>query len=201
MSTTNLIGANNQRLSFAAAAASTTPSGGSSTAKTPDYHLPWTGPVVEAALQKIIDLDLSKIGGIKVLDSSVTEPFDLDTLVDIGNYTTTYVVDTLFPDDIKGSSPVNVSVFTKDGYLFQLIETMGNRYARFSDDSGTTWSVLSPKINNGPIDTSDPSTPAKDPIDDLADRVEALENGAGSLKLGTVEDAKKMINGTYVYPD
>ena len=41
----------------------------STTSGNSDYHLPWTGEVVQETLQKAMDIDLSGIGGIKTVES------------------------------------------------------------------------------------------------------------------------------------
>ena len=173
----------------------------STTSGNSDYHLPWTGEVVQETLQKAMDIDLSGIGGIKTVESDATHPANPNELMEKGSYTINYVDDSDFPDDVKGISPVQMYIYEQDGILMQLLEAGGNSYIRWFDESTGLWSVWSPKTDNGKIDTSDPSVPAEDPIQELDERVTILENATveADVKWGSVEDAQKMIAGTYDY--
>lgn len=190
-----LLSSTDERIAMAAEAAEN-----GNISKTPDYHLPWTGPVVEAALLKIMDLDVSGVGGIKVIESSSSTPANLDGLTDPGKYTVNYVTATDFPEDLQGIVPLTVTVYEKDGVLYQLVEGMGDIYVRYSTDSGESWSAWSPKpTNSGGIDTSgEPEVPKPDPIVELTERVSKLEtSAAGGVSIGSAEDATKMLAGTY----
>lgn len=188
---------------FSAPAVSTLADVTSEGTKTPDYHLPWTGSVVEETLRKAMDLDPSEMGGVIVLPSTSSEPANIDSVLDPGNYVANYMTGTTgFPSELAGVTPINLSVFTKDGILYQIVEGMGDKFARYSKDNGGTWSVFSPKAtNSGGIDTSGTGQePAPDPVEDLEDRVENIENiVSAGVSIGTEEDATKMLNGTYDY--
>lgn len=173
----------------------------STTSGNADYHLPWTGEVVQETLQKAMDIDLDGIGGIKIIESTESHPANPNTLKDKGSYTIDYIDDSDFPEDVQGISPVQMYIYEQDGVLMQLLEAGGNCYLRWFDESTGLWSVWSPKTDNGKIDTSDPSTPTPDPIEELDRRVTALEGQTvdADVKWGTVEDARKMIAGTYDY--
>lgn len=175
----------------------------STTSANADYHLPWTGEVVQETLQKAMDIDLDGIGGVTIIESSTTEKADVDSVTDKGNYTIEYPDDSDFPDEAKGVSPVTLNVYEQDGLLIQLLEAAGNRYIRWFDETTGRWSVWSPKTDNSEIDTSDPSTPADDPIEKLDERVTTLENATveADVKWGSVADAQKMLAGTYDYGD
>lgn len=175
--------------------------------KTPDYHLPWTGKVVEDTLRKAMEMDPSEMGGVLVLPSTYEEPANIDTVLDPGNYVANYMTATGFPSELSGVTPINLQVFTKDGILYQIVEGLGDKFARYSKDNGVSWSVFSPKpINSGGIDTSGAGdVPTPDPIEELDKRVEALEDiiaggvTVGGVTLGSTEDAQKMLDGTYDY--
>lgn len=192
---------------FSSPAVSTLADVTSGETKTPDYHLPWTGSVVEETLRKAMELNPSEMGGMVVLPSTSSEPANIDSVLDPGNYVANYMTGTTgFPSELVGVTPINLSVFTKDGVLYQIVEGMGDKFARYSKDNGGTWSVFSPKAtNSGGIDTSGSGQdPAPDPVEDLEDRVSAIETTidtvvAGAVSVGTEEDATKMLNGTYDY--
>lgn len=172
--------------------------------KTPDYHLPWTGSKVEETLRKAMDLDPSTIGGVLVLASTAEEPANIDSVLDPGNYVANYMTGTGFPSELTGVTPINLSVFTKDDILYQIVEGMGDKFARYSKDGGASWSVFSPKAtNSGGIDTSGTGQdPAPDPVEDLDNRVTAIEAiVSAGVTVGTTEDAQAMLNGTYDYGD
>lgn len=170
--------------------------------KTPDYHLPWTGAVVEETLRKAMELDPTEMGGVIVLESTYSTPANIDNVLDPGNYVANYMTATGFPSELTGVVPVNVSVFLKNSILYQVVEGMGDKFARYSKDSGATWSVFSPKsTNSGGIDTSGSGqNPTPDPVEDLEDRVSALETlVAAGVSVGSEEDAEAMLDGTYDY--
>ena len=175
--------------------------GDGTTPKTPDYHLPWTGEVVEETLRKMMDFDPDQAGGVTVLPSTEGAPAQIDEVLDAGNYTANYMTSTLsvFPPDLTDVSPINLVVYEKDGIIYQMIEGMGDRYTRFTEDNGASWSVWSPKsTTSGGINTGDPETPAEDPIEDIQDRLEQLETSLGaSVTVGTAEQATAMLEGKY----
>ena len=154
-----------------------------------------------------MELNPSETGGVIVLPSTSSEPANIDSILDPGNYVANYMTGTTgFPSELVGVTPINLSVFTKDGILYQIVEGMGDKFARYSKDNGGTWSVFSPKAtNSGGIDTSGTGqNPAPDPVEDLEDRVSAIETTidavvAGAVSVGTEKDATKMLNGTYDY--
>lgn len=170
--------------------------------KTPDYHLPWTGAVVEETLRKMMDFDPASAGGVIVLESTAGEPAEIDGLIEPGNYTARYAKSTLrpFPEELTGVSPINIIVYEKDNVNYQMIEGMGDRYTRYSTDEGTSWSVWSDKATNtGGINRGDdPETPAEDPFKEVTDKVTDLEQTvAKSVTLGTTEEATAMLEGKY----
>lgn len=177
-----------------------------SVAKTPDYHLPWTGPVVEQALQKAMDLDPSSVGGILVVPSTSDTPANADDIVDPGEYIANFFTASDLPAELQGVTPVKLTVSIKDGIIYQEIEGLGDKWTRFSSDNGDTWSVWSPKPTaSGGIDISgDPEVPTPDPIDDITDRLDKIEkNMSGTLtsgaSFGSEEMAQQMLAKTYNY--
>lgn len=192
---------------------STTSTGGvttyadSDTGKTPDYHLPWTGAVVEETLRKMMEFDPSTAGGVIVLESSEGEPANADTVLDPGNYTANFMTGTSWPPEIEGVTPTNLIVYEKDGVIYQLVEAMGDRFVRYSTDQGASWSAWSEKaVNSGGIDTSgEPDEPKEDPFQDLVDRVDGIENqietivGGETVSIGTTEEGQAILDGTYDY--
>ena len=187
-----LLTSNEERASMLATALATSTS-------TPDYHLPWTGEVVEETLRKMMNFNPDSAGGVITLPSTAEAPANLDTVTDPGCYTAKYVTATGLPEDAQGITPTNMTVFTSDGVLYQLIDALGNKWIRFSKDDGATWSVWSPKSTNaGDLDTSgDGSTPAEDPMVNITNQVKIFqESGA---RIGTEEMATAMLNGTYDY--
>ena len=115
---------------------STTPTGGVTTyaGKTPDYHLPWTGAVVEETLRKMMEFDPSTAGGVIVLESSEGKPANADTVLDPGNYTANFMTGTSWPSEIEGVTPTNLIVYEKDGIIYQMVEAMCDRFVRYSTD-------------------------------------------------------------------
>lgn len=202
-----------------------TPPSGESNLKTPDYHLPFTGPEVEDALWKIIRLDLNEVGGVTIIESTPDAPANLDVIVEPGNYTLEYAQAATFPDELVGVTILNLGVFRQaDGTLIQILEGAGQTWYRFSKDEGQTWSQFAIKSTNGPIDTSgDPTTPpGKDPItileehadevdrklqqidQDLTDITEQINNMQTSITdsmlwLGSAEVGTQIVNGTFDY--
>ena len=177
------------------------------TGKTPDYHLPWTGAVVEETLRKMMEFDPSTAGGVIVLESSEGSPANADTVLDPGNYTANFMTGTSWPSEITGVTPTNLIVYEKDGIIYQLVEAMGDRFVRYSTDSGTSWSAWSEKaVNSGGIDTSgEPDTPKDDPFQDLVDRVDSIENqietivGGDTVSIGSTEEGQAILDGTFDY--
>lgn len=194
---------------------------GNDNTKTPDYHLPFTGDQVTAALWKIINLDLNSVGGVIVLESSVAAPYALDSLVQIGNYTTNYISASKVPQELVGITPVNISVFTdQEGNLYQIIEGAGGVWYRFSKDRGQTWSDMYKKPSNAPVKAGDTVTtpPAPDPVEQLQTDVgtlktdstqhtqqiesvqQELRNTRGTtVFIGTTEAGTQILNGTFDY--
>ena len=183
---------NEERIAMANAAVAA-----SSETSTPDYHLPWTGPVVEETLRKMMDFDPSTAGGVIALKSTAEAPANLDTVLDPGSYIANYVTATGLPEDAQGVTPTTMTVFSKDGILYQVIDALGNKWARFSKDNGASWSVWSPKsTNSGDIDTSgDGSTPQEDPMEDITNQVNIFKTKG--VTVGTTEQAAAMLAGKY----
>lgn len=173
--------------------------------KTPDYHLPWTGAQVEETLRKMMNFNPAEAGGVKVLASTSEQPADADSVMDAGNYTANFMTSTksVWPAELADVSPVNMTVYEKDGGIYQMIESMGDNFTRFTTDNGTTWSVWSPKpIASGGIDDTDPEQPVEDPIEDIKDRLDKVEEDLDTvteagLSLGTTEQAEAMLDGKY----
>lgn len=201
-----------ERLAMAYAAAA------DSIAKVPDYHLPYTGDQTSFAIKKILELDLHGVGGIYILDSTSKEPANFDEVTDPGKYITNYGTSSGgLPDDAEGGMPITLDVFEKDGYLFQLMNDMGDLYYRFSTDDGRTWSPWYPKSATSgglplPVDPTNPdSKPPKDTITIIQEHLDGIDENIKqilkdyedfrkvSLHLGTVDDAKKMLAKTYNY--
>ena len=177
-----------------------------SVAKTPDYHLPWTGPVVQSAIQKAIDLDPNSIGGIHTLPSTSDQPANADDIIDPGEYIANFFTASDLPPELVGVTPVKLTVSVKGGVIYQEIEGLGDKWTRFSSDNGATWSVWSPKPTaSGGIDISgDPEVPAPDPIDDITKRLTNIEKSMdATLKsgasIGTEAMAQQMLTKTYDY--
>lgn len=212
------------------AQADTSGAASGSNLRTPDYHLPFTGPEVEDALWKIINLKIEGVGGITIIESSVDAPYNLDLLVNPGNYVLDYAQSNTFPDSLKGVTVLNVSVYRNaQGHLIQIMEAAGQKWYRFSQNGGLTWSAWAVKTTNGPDDidtTRDPAQPApKDPITVLEENQAELEKKIGDvntaignintritnletsisnlsgsmLKLGPADTATKILNGTFDY--
>lgn len=185
----------NERIAMAASAST-------QTTTTPDYHLPWTGAVVEATLRKMMDFNPGEVGGIIVLESSSDAPANIDSVVEPNNYTAKYMTGSNWPEELKGASPVNLSVSTKDGVIYQLIESMGNKWIRYSTDDGGTWSKWIVKAtNSGDIDTEDPDgDPPKDPVTIINENIEVLQNFMkASITVGTEDIATAMLEGKFDY--
>jgi hypothetical protein len=190
-----------------AAVASTASS--ESVAKTPDYHLPYTGDQVLDALYKIINLDIDALQGsigYTTLTSSEANPLSLDTVVDAGFYTVDYVTGKNLPDGVDEVTPLRLDVYVnEEGTTFQVLDVMGNKWYRYRKTDGTGWSDWTAKPTNASnIDPdADPETTDPDPIDALDERVTALEkqisDGVGDVSYGTEEDGAAMLNGTYDY--
>lgn len=173
---------------------------------TPDYHLPWTGEVVEELLRKMYDFDPNTAGGITVLTSTESSPAESDTVLDAGNYVANYMTSTLstWPSDLTGVTPINLIVYEKDGVLYQLIEGMGDRYVRYSSDTGTTWSeweskpIASGGIGTGSEDEKNALEQLQDDVSSITERLDALDTSiAGFVTVGTTEEATAMLNETY----
>lgn len=186
--------ANSERIAMAASAASTSTT-------TPDYHLPWTGAVVEETLRKMMNFNPNEVGGIVVLESSSDAPANIDSVVEPNNYTAKYMTATNWISDLTGASPVNLSVFTQDGIVYQLVESMGNKWIRFSTDNGANWSDWIVKAtNSGDINTEDPEEEQKDQITIINENLTQINNTlAASITVGPTDIGEAMLNGTFDY--
>lgn len=164
---------------------------------TPDYHLPWTGPVVEETLRKMMDFNPDEAGAVIVLTSTKEEPANLDTVLDPGNYVANYITATGLPEDAQGITPNNISVVSKEDILYQIIECMGNKWIRYSKDAGDSWSAWSPKsTNSGEIDTSGTGEdPQPDPMEEITNQVNIFKTKG--VQIGTAEQATAMLAGKY----
>lgn len=197
-------------------AESSTSGGTNTNLRTPDYHLPYTGLEVHQALQKIMDLDLNEVGGTTIIPSEPTAPADIDHLTQLGNFIINYIQASDLPADLQGYQPINLSVYRDpNGHLVQLIEAGGIKYYRISDDNGLTWSEWILKSTNEPDIPSGKPGPGETPPNviktiqdtiathgtDIANLGTQLNGVKGNyVKLGAVNDATAMLNGTYNYP-
>ena len=164
---------------------------------TPDYHLPWTGEVVEETLRKMMNFDPSTAGGVVVLQSTSESPANLDTVLDPNNYTANYVTATGLPEEAQGVTPTTMTVFLHDGITYQVIDALGNKWIRYTKDNGASWSTWSPKsTNSGELDTSgDGSTPQTDPIEEMQTTVNIFKTEG--VRVGDAETATAMLEGRY----
>ena len=164
---------------------------------TPDYHLPWTGEVVEETLRKMMNFDPSTAGGVIVLQSTSESPANLDTVLDPNNYTANYVTATGLPEEAQGVTPTTMTVFLHDGITYQLIDALGNKWIRYTKDNGVSWSAWSPKsTTSGELDTSgDGSTPQEDPIEEMQTTVNIFKTEG--VRVGDAETATAMLEGRY----
>lgn len=176
--------------------------------KTPDYHLPFTGPEVEDALWKIIRLNLNEVGGVTIIESTADAPANLDIIVDPGNYTLEYAQAATFPDTLVGVTVLNLGVFKDaDGTLIQILEGAGQTWYRFSKDEGQTWSQFAVKSTNGPIDTSGNVTdpPGKDPITILNEHAQKVDQDISSINTSItninkeIQDLKNSVSGSMLW--
>jgi hypothetical protein len=160
---------------------------------------------VEQALKKAIDLNVDEVGGVKVVQSTESKPANIDGLVDPGEYTSNYISATDLPEDLQGVTPTKITVYTKDGVLYQVVEGLGDVWVRFSSDEGDTWSAWSPKpMQSGGINTEDPEVVQPDEFETLKKKVEGLSNSVSQIEgdiatWGTAEVGAAMLDGTYDY--
>ena len=107
----------------------------------------------------------------------------------------------------EGDIRALIEDYEKDGVIYQLVEAMGDRFVRYSTDSGASWSAWSEKaVNSGGIDTSgEPDEPKEDPFQDLVDRVDGIEGqietivGGDTVSIGSTEEGQAILDGTYDY--
>lgn len=187
LNTSNTSTAERLAMAFAAAV--------DSIAKVPDYHLPYTGDQTSFAIKKILELDLHGVGGIYILDSTKENPANLDTVADPGKYVANYVTATGIPPDVAGCTPVSMDVFTKDGYIFQLTDSMGDLYYRYSNDGGNTWSIWIPKSSTSgglPIipEGQDPTIPPKDAITIINEHLTKIDGDITTIQ-GDITNIKR----------
>lgn len=184
----------NERIAMAASAST-------QATTTPDYHLPWTGAVVEETLRKMMNFNPNDVGGIVVLESSSDAPANIDSVVEPNNYTAKYMTGSKWPAELTGASPVNLSVSSKDNVIYQLVESMGNKWIRYSTDQGANWSDWIVKAtNSGTIDTDDPEAEQKDQITIINENITNLQNFmAASITVGAEDIATAMLQGKFDY--
>lgn len=184
----------NERIAMAASAST-------QDTTTPDYHLPWTGAVVEETLRKMMNFNPNDVGGIVVLESSSDAPANIDSVVEPNNYTAKYMTGSKWPAELTGASPVNLSVSTKDNVIYQLVESMGNKWIRYSTDQGANWSDWIVKAtNSGTIDTDDPEAEQKDQITIINENITNLQNFmAAGITVGAEDIATAMLQGKFDY--
>lgn len=106
------------------------------------YHSSYTGPEIDESVGKI--LKQKDLGMGKTLDSSVDEPFDLNTLInEEGTYTIQYVVGAV--DESEYGKPIEIKVFTyPDGRPGQRYEKNGIAYERKYDPESSEWGEWEP---------------------------------------------------------
>ena len=170
--------------------------------KTPDYHLPYTGEQVQFAIKKILELDLNKVGGFIVLESTVDNPANIDNVVDPGQYIANYIYATGLPDDLADTHPVAVKVYYTGDTLYQITDAMGDTWYRFSKDGGETWSPWYPKSSTqGGCPTEWPDgTEPKDVITIINEAIEDIYSRlARCISLGQPEIAKAMLEYRFDY--
>lgn len=124
------------------------------------YPTKYQGPQIDEALEKGRSLRVVNNGWIK-LDSSSSSPTNLGSLKNPGNYTTSYWTD----GPNLGSSvvaPLNITVTTVDGILYQFAEIAGEKYCRSNalyEDTYGEWSIdqVIGAVNPGPIAPNSPT--------------------------------------------
>ena len=123
------------------------------------YRIGYSGPEVDNLLQKAYQVSVVNNGWNK-LDSSNSNPVDLDSLVTQGNYLISFWSNG--PVQLTTDGPINVSV-TKDsssGMIYQIIYNAGKIYIRKTTESSfsNTWAEEQNNTNLN-IDTSTPQNP------------------------------------------
>ena len=116
------------------------------------YKLGYSGPEVDALLQKAYNYSVINNGWTK-LDSSDSNPVDLDYLVTQGNYSLSFWSNG--PTQLNTSGPINICI-TKDssnGKTYQTIYDAGKVYLRDT----TTTSFSNTWIENKNIYSSESS--------------------------------------------
>ena len=123
------------------------------------YRIGYSGPEVDNLLQKAYQVSVVNNGWNK-LDSSNSNPVDLDSLVTQGNYLISFWSNG--PVQLTTDGPINVSV-TKDsssGMIYQIIYNAGKIYIRKTTESSfsNTWAEEQNNTNLN-IGTSTPQNP------------------------------------------
>lgn len=170
--------------------------------KTPDYHLPYTGEQVQFAIKKILELDLNKVGGFIILESSQENPADIDRVTDPGQYIANYITATLLPSELQDTHPVAVKVYYSGDTLYQITDAMGDTWYRFSKDGGETWSPWYPKsTTQGGCPTEFPDgVEPKDVITIINEQIQDIyARLARCISLGQPEIATAMLEGRFDY--
>jgi hypothetical protein len=140
------------------------------------YKSQYTGEQIDLGLTTSEGIDTTTIGWF-TLSSSKEDPFDLNNLVNPGNYTISYWDNgPSFPESFKGPLNIVVSkiITQTDALIYQIIEYIGVRYIRkYNGSNYESWELnTSASIYVGPsylystinendvwIDTSDANNP------------------------------------------
>lgn len=105
------------------------------------YHSQYTGPEIDEAIGNA--LKQKDLGMYIVIDSSVDNPFDLDTLIKEGTYTVEYFTGAV--EESESGNPIEIKVFTyPDGSLGQRYEKDGITYERKYDADSSEWEEWKP---------------------------------------------------------
>lgn len=177
--------------------------------KNPDYHLRLSGDQTAAALQKIIEADLSGLGIYKLITSTAEAPANLNGLKDIGNYQIDYVTGATVPEELINSSPVMVSCAKVNGILVKVASAAGNQYMSWSEDEGETWSAWVRKVDNAtsfPPELDSEGNPVQGmTAEQMQEKIEQItqmlglagEDAKGAAVFGTAAEADAILAGTY----
>ena len=177
--------------------------------KNPDYHLRLSGDQTAAALQKIIEADLSGLGIYKLITSTADSPANLNGIKDIGNYQIEYVTGATVPEELINSTPVMVSCTNVNGILVKVASVAENRYMSWSEDAGETWSAWVRKVDNAtkfPPEVDSEGNPIQGmTVEEMQEKIEQIsqmlglagEGAKGAAVFGTTEEADAILAGTY----
>ena len=144
-----------------------------------DYQSKYSGPQIDEAVGRSFEIDMSTNGWIK-LKTSENDPYNLDYLQSIGNYTIFYFEGGTA--EMNAVLPLKISVLILDNILTQIVAIMDKVQSRqYINEEWTAWETWystgyiyqqteqpsSPMRNALWIDTSDISHPAFKVFDGL----------------------------------